>query len=153
MTHDSAPAAADGSWLFELATRLSRLENVVLQDVEPPLTFRQYRMLRRVTEGQVTITAMRQAATLSLAALSESVDGVVRKGLLERRVDESDRRASLLRLTPAGERALADAQRRLDALAEDLLGALDPDRRAELHESASTISGQVAERLRNSGRE
>ncbi len=145
---EGAPA---GLWLFELAPRLTRLENAVLQEVEPPLTFRQYRILRRVTEGRRTITAIGQHATISLPAISESVDGLVRKGLLERRPDTKDRRAANLVLTEAGLRTLDEADARLDALAEEILGDLSARRRAQLRRELSRVSGRVTALLRGRG--
>lgn len=142
---DGAP---DGLWLFELAPRLTRLENAVLQEVGPALTFRQYRILRRVREGQTTMTAIGQHATISLPAISESVEGLVRKGLLERRTDPTDRRAANLMLTDAGLRTLHQADARLDALSEEILGDLPPQRRERLRREVSRVSGRVTALLR-----
>lgn len=138
----------DNLWLFELAPRLTRLENAVLQAVEPGLTFRQYRILRRVAEGEATITAIGNSATITLPAISESVDGLVRKGLLERHTDARDRRASNLVLTTEGHRALADAQARLDDLAESILANMGSDRREQLRRDVSRVRDRVTAMLR-----
>lgn len=143
------PQAPDGLWLFELAPRLTRLENAVLQDVEPGLTFRQYRILRRVVEGETTITAIGKHATITLPAISESVDGLVRKGLLERHTDARDRRAANLVLTDAGHRALADGQQRLDVLAESILEGMPARRRQQLRRDVSRVRDRVTTLLRD----
>jgi DNA-binding MarR family transcriptional regulator len=143
------PQAPDGLWLFELAPRLTRLENAVLQDVEPGLTFRQYRILLRVVEGETTITAIGKHATITLPAISESVDGLVRKGLLERHTDTRDRRAANLVLTEAGRRALDDAQRRLDVLAESILEGMPARRRQQLRRDVSQLRDRVTALLRD----
>ena len=134
--------------LFDIAPRLTRLENQTLQQVGPGLTFRQYRILCRVDEGNRTVTAIGRLATLSLPAISESTEGLVRKGLLEREVDTSDRRSSQLSLTPAGRRAMAEADVVLNELAEELLADLDEDELAALERSISSVTGRVTARLR-----
>lgn len=139
---------SDDLWLFELAPRLTRLENAVLREVGPGLTFRQYRILRRVVDGEVTITAIGQHATITLPAISESVDGLVRKGLLERHTAEHDRRAANLVLTPSGVRALDEAQARLDVLAESILEGISPRRREQLRRDVSRVRDQVTALLR-----
>lgn len=143
------PQAPDGLWLFELAPRLTRLENAVLQDVEPGLTFRQYRILLRVVEGETTITAIGKHATITLPAISESVDGLVRKGLLERHTDVRDRRAANLVLTEAGHRALDDARQRLDVLAESILEGMPTRRRQQLRRDVSRLRDRVTALLRD----
>lgn len=143
------PQVSDGLWLFELAPRLTRLENAILQDVEPGLTFRQYRILRRVVEGETTITAIGKQATITLPAISESVDGLVRKGLLERHTDVRDRRAANLVLTDAGHRALDDAQQRLDVLAESILEGMSARRRQQLRRDVSRVRDRVTALLRD----
>lgn len=145
---DEEPTS-DGLWLFELAPRLTRLENAVLQDVEPSLTFRQYRILRRVLEGETTITAIGRHATITVPAISESVNGLVRKGLLERHTDVRDRRATNLVLTDAGHHALEDAQQRLDVLAEQILEGMPSRRRNQLRRDVSRVRDRVTALLRD----
>lgn len=150
--HQAVPPSAngpDGLWLFELAPRLTRLENAVLKEVDPPLTFRQYRVLRRIVEGHTTVTAIGRLATITLPAVSESIDGLVRRGLLARQVDESDRRSSVLTLTAQGERSLADADARLDELAVRILSELELDDRDGLARGVSLVSARVTELLRD----
>ncbi len=135
-------------WLFDIAPRLTRLENQTLQGVGPGLTFRQYRILCRVAEGNRTISEIGRLATLSLPAISESAEGLVRKGLLEREIDVDDRRSAPLSLTPAGKRAIAAADVLLDALADDLLSDSDDEGIEALRQALSTVSDRVTHRLR-----
>ena len=137
-----------GLALFELAPRLTRLENAVLRDVDPPLTFRQYRILRRVAEGRTTLTALGKLATISLPAVSESVEGLVRKGLLHRTADLHDRRAVQLELTPEGEKALARAQELLEEAARDLLaGLMVADQRLAFEDDLRELADRVTRAL------
>jgi DNA-binding MarR family transcriptional regulator len=136
-----------GLALLELAPRLTRLENSVLGDVDPPLTFRQYRLLERISQGHTTITALGRLATITLPAVSESVEVLVRKGLLSRGPSERDRRESHLAVTDVGARALADARTALDALAATVLTGVNPRRRATLARDARAVNVRVTEEL------
>jgi DNA-binding MarR family transcriptional regulator len=138
---------AAGLALFELAPRLTRLENAVLRDVTPPLTFRQYRILQRVAQGRTTLTALGRLATISLPAVSESVEGLVRKGLLRRRVDADDRRAVNLQLTKSGQRALDTAERLLVEAAQRLLDGVPVRRRVALEADVRRITERVTRAL------
>ena len=65
------------------------------------------------------------SVTRMVAALEEA-------GLLTRRASESDRRAVLVELTPAGVKALAGIRKRRDAWLAARLATLDPDERDRL---------------------
>ena len=136
-----------GYALFELAPRLTRLENAVLSEVTPPLTFRQYRILQRVAEGRTTVTALGRLATITLPAVSESVDVLVRKGLLERRTSAQDRRASDLLLTEDGVAALRTADRLLTETAGSVLAGVPVERRAALAADLRHVTEQVTRAL------
>ncbi|MQA87475.1 MAG: winged helix DNA-binding protein [Streptosporangiales bacterium] len=133
--------------LFELAPRLTRLENAVLGDMEPPLTWRQYRMLVRVSHGYTSLTALGKTATISLAAVSECVDRLVERGLLRREKDPADRRATLLTVTDRGRRALREAEGLLGELSGDVLGELGPQDRARLAAVLRSVEDRVRSRL------
>jgi MarR family transcriptional regulator, organic hydroperoxide resistance regulator len=111
-------------WLFELAPRLVRLQDMSLRTMKPSITFVQFRLLQRVAEGRQTLTAISQKSTLSLPTLSERIEGAVKKKLLRRKSDPLDRRASILALTLLGEASIIEAKSRLDRLDEWMLGAL-----------------------------
>lgn len=135
-------------WLFDIAPRLTRLENQALQTVGPGLTFRQYRILCRVEEGSRTISEIGRLATLSLPAISESAEGLVRKGLLAREINTADRRSAPLALTAAGRRAMKEADLVLDSLAQELLDDLNESEVTSFQQNVSTVSVRVIERLR-----
>jgi DNA-binding MarR family transcriptional regulator len=54
-------------------------------------------------------------------------------GYLERRRDPKDRRRHIVEITPAGLRALEDAEAKLEALEDEVLVNLDAADRAQLH--------------------
>jgi DNA-binding MarR family transcriptional regulator len=61
----------------------------------------------------IRLTTLAARSQLSLAACSELVDDLQRKGYLERRPDPSDRRAKLIHPTGRGRQALAAAGERV----------------------------------------
>jgi DNA-binding MarR family transcriptional regulator len=61
------------------------------------------------------------------------LDELEDRGLVERRRDPSDRRRHIVRLTPAGKRALAKLRELARSLEDDFLASLDEEERAQLH--------------------
>lgn len=129
------PESGDvGRTLLDLAPRILRLESNRLAMLDVPLTHRQYRILQRVHQGVSTPTAISRAANVSLAAISESVDALCRRGLAQRSHDTTDRRSSRLSLTAEGTEALAAAERELQSLADLLMDGIDGAAHPLLHE-------------------
>jgi DNA-binding MarR family transcriptional regulator len=79
-----------------------------------------------------SVKELSESLGCSLANSSRGVDALVRRGLLERREDEDDRRVKRLTITPAGREAIA----RIDAL-----------RLRGLAHYASTLTADQRERL------
>jgi DNA-binding MarR family transcriptional regulator len=151
---EAVDACDVGRMLLDLAPRILRLESNRLARLEEPLTHRQYRILQRVHQGVTSPTAISKAANVSLAAISESVDALCRRGLATRESDESDRRASRLGLTDAGVAALAAAEEELTDVACLLVEGIDPEHFEELQGSLllswRNLSGP--DRMRRQGR-
>ncbi|MFC4565707.1 MarR family winged helix-turn-helix transcriptional regulator [Nocardiopsis mangrovi] len=87
----------------------------------------QAQLLCQLVEGPVGMTELSRTMNLEKSSLSGLVDRVVRRGLVERTRDSSDRRACRITLTDTGAR-LGDAAHgevvaRLDALAAGLPAA------------------------------
>src|SRR5206468_10983644 len=61
------------------------------------------------------------------------LDELEDRGLVERRRDPTDRRRHIVRLTPAGKRALAKLRALALRLEDDFLASLDEAERAQLH--------------------
>jgi DNA-binding MarR family transcriptional regulator len=64
--------------------------------------------------GPLRASQLATALRLDMSVVSRHVSELVNAGYVERHVDESDRRAALLSLTPAGQAALDSALDRLD---------------------------------------
>lgn len=118
--------------LSTMAVRFVRVQAKVLGDLSESLTYRQYITLARIGEGHRSIVALARLARLTLPTVSQSVDGLVKRGLVARSQDEHDRRLTVLSLTPAGAQAVTAARSRLRKLVSGLLDRLDDDGRHAL---------------------
>lgn len=82
-------------------------------------------VLAQLSFAGARITNLARVANVSPQAMSELVDELEKRGLVERRADPSDRRAKLIVLTPAGSAATAAAGtaiERIEASIDDILG-------------------------------
>src|SRR6187399_1969448 len=94
-----------GEMLLSFSGRIHRLQTEILSGLQVPLTIRQYRILRRVDAGHTSLMALCRLAHRNPPTMSESVNKLVRQGLLTRETERSDRRTMVLGLTPAGHAA------------------------------------------------
>jgi MarR family transcriptional regulator, organic hydroperoxide resistance regulator len=132
---------------FAAAQRVTRLQEQTLAALEQPLTGRQYRVLARVNEGHTSPTALATLARRSMPSISESIEGLVRRGLLERTASTTDRRAVVLALTEQGHLALKDADKHVDALGDQLLAAIPKDHHTSLADDLEAIFNAAEHRL------
>jgi DNA-binding MarR family transcriptional regulator len=70
------------------------------------ITVEQFHILRHIRRGQATVSELAQVKQISRPAISQSVEALVGKGLIERRPDTRDRRNVQLRLTGQGDALL-----------------------------------------------
>jgi DNA-binding MarR family transcriptional regulator len=86
-----------------------------------------------LSDGSTMSSALASRLAVSPPSVSSVVDGLVNRGLVERRHGEDDRRRVPLQLTEEGREILAQADRHVDARLAGLvanLGAADLARRA-----------------------
>jgi DNA-binding MarR family transcriptional regulator len=134
----------------EIASDLMRLWGCVARGTESAvfelierleLTLTQMKTLQTLAhcEEELSLKALSERLGLSLPATSRTVDGLLRRGLLERHEDERDRRVKRVRITDDGRdtaRRVLDA--RLAGL-EDFAASLSPEQRSALHAVLATI--------------
>ena len=77
-------------------------------------------------------TALMHATMLSSGGITKRLDRLVEAGLVERRPDPADRRATLVRLTPSGRRVIDRALERHVESEERTLAALTRQERRQL---------------------
>lgn len=135
--------------LVSVSARLNRLYGKVLGQLDPPLTFRQHRTLRRVDEGHMSLAALAAFGNLTVPTVSETIDGLVRRGLLSRRANPASRRSLLLDLTPEGRSAKEAGDVALAAAGEQLLRAVPDEHQQILHSSLATIFEAATDYFRN----
>ncbi|WNM38162.1 MarR family transcriptional regulator [Micromonospora halotolerans] len=82
--------------------------------------------------GAVRLSALAEHLRIAPRSATEVVDGLAERGLVERRPDPVDRRATLVALTAEGDRVGEAIRVARAAEAERFFGALDPADRDEL---------------------
>ena len=120
--------------LLDLLPTLHRLIVANMHDAPHTagMNLAQFRVLARLSERDHRAAELAAALEVGRPSLTVTIDGLARRGLVERlRVVSDDRRGVLLRLTPAGRAVLrAMAARAAGALAELLRGSAPAERAA-----------------------
>jgi DNA-binding MarR family transcriptional regulator len=104
----------------------------------------QWATLRRIARGPCTMSELARFKEVSLPTMSRSVEMLVRRGWVERRVDGADRRQTLVQLTANGRRILADCRRRAELLLTEKLEPLSPRQRVEIASSLCMLRDVLA---------
>lgn len=94
-------------------------------------------------DGPQRLGAIATAFRLDPSTITRQVQAVVRLGLAEKSVDESDRRASLLKLTELGASAVSEARSHRREMLDQLLAKWTPDERAEFLNSLQRFNDTV----------
>jgi long-chain acyl-CoA synthetase len=102
-------------------------KHVELALAEVGLSLPQYRVLGVLSEGTAKSSAMAERLVVRPPSVSAMVDGLVGRGLIERRHDDDDRRTVALELTSEGRKVLADADLAVEARLRDLAGCRTDD--------------------------
>ena len=110
------------------AARLARQVEQVLAEVD--LSVAQYRVLAVLAEESVAAGLVARRLAVRPPTLTSVIDGLVGRGLVDRRPDADDRRRQALCLTPAGARALTAGDDAVAGRLRALASRLDA-RRAE----------------------
>jgi long-chain acyl-CoA synthetase len=120
VTVEASPTSAGRA-----VARLARVVEHALAD--DGLSLAQYRLLSLLAEGTVAATALADHLAVTRPSVTALVDGLVQRGMVERRPDPVDRRRVGHALTPAGRQALAAAERSLERHLDDLAARLEPE--------------------------
>ena len=94
------------------------------------LTLPQYRLLLLLDAGPTISSALADRLAVRPPSVTAVVDGLVGRGLVERRQSEVDRRRVSHVLTPGGRRVLAAADEAVDARLQAIAGCLPGERPA-----------------------
>jgi long-chain acyl-CoA synthetase len=128
-TATKAPKARPASPVLgtygRVAAWLAKRVEVALVAVD--LTLPQFRVLGILAEGSSAASGLADRLAVRRPSITAVVDGLVARGLVDRRQEDSDRRRVSLRLTDEGVRVLGEADQAVDAYLESIAGHL-PDK-------------------------
>ncbi|MGH2758800.1 MAG: MarR family winged helix-turn-helix transcriptional regulator [Actinomycetota bacterium] len=117
MSHEASCAGAG-----RVAARLAKQVERALGEVD--LSLAQFRLLANLSEGPSAASALAERLIVSRPSVTALADGLVERGLVERRQAAGDRRSVIHVLTDKGSRVVADADvaidGRLASVAEEL---------------------------------
>jgi DNA-binding MarR family transcriptional regulator len=100
-------------------------------------------LLAREPDDQLSVKALGEHLSLSLAAASRAVEALHQRGYVERAEDASDRRIKRVRLTDAGHGAIGDLHRNSIAAMTEFMATLCKTERQDL----ARALGPLLERL------
>lgn len=92
-----------------------------------------------IYRGPISLTELAKAESVTAPTMTRLVQALVKGGLVEKSVDESDNRAVLLRATPTGRSTLDLARTRRFAALEEILRRLTPADAAQVEHAVSII--------------
>jgi DNA-binding MarR family transcriptional regulator len=96
---------------------------------ETDITPREFCVLYHAKEAERTQIQLAKISYLDKTTMVVTVDELEKAGLAERRPSTTDRRARIIAVTEAGERAIAEGMRVADRVHREALGALPEDQR------------------------
>jgi MarR family transcriptional regulator for hemolysin len=138
-TTPPTPLASDLCWLLGRASQLLNGEFTKALETSG-ISPRQHSVLATALDAEHTQTDLARLVGLDKTTMMVTLDELERDGLAERRPLPSDRRARVVAVTPAGRRAVADAEAILDRVRDQVLGLLPPGQRAGFLQSLGCLA-------------
>jgi DNA-binding MarR family transcriptional regulator len=137
-TRTTAPAAV-------LITRLARVIYRYVDEERLGMTMKQYGMLNYLRDFDgITQGKLGEAVGLDANTVVLLLNGLEERGFAVRERDPDDRRRHLVRITPAGVKALVRGDSAVEAVTDDVFAALDADERAQLGALLAKTMGEGA---------
>ena len=117
-----------------LAGVFPRLSKAMRRQVRPAagLSMPQFVTLRALSHGPKSASVLAQIFGVSRPTITRMVDGLVKKGLVERHHDPGDRRLAIISLTTAGRALQASSEEAAERFLCGLLEPLPADRLVRL---------------------
>jgi DNA-binding MarR family transcriptional regulator len=144
------PASAPARTVLDLSYLLTHTSHVLATQMsaamaEIGLTPRGYCVLFHALEAQRTQIELAEIADLDKTTMVVTLDDLEKGGLAERQPSSADRRARIIAVTPAGQRAVAEGTKIADRVHRDVLEAL-PVAQREVFTGALTqlVEGYLA---------
>ena len=109
------------------------------------LTVAQFSTLRMLDEGDLAVGELARTLRVAMPTVTQSVDSLAGKGLVERYSDEKDRRQVKLRITPEGQTLLGGCRRAVEAYVAQILSSWPERQREELAAALEEVVVLVGE--------
>jgi long-chain acyl-CoA synthetase len=132
----SSPPAGFQVGVGRTVARLGRQVEIALAKID--LTTAQYRTLTQLDDGEEASSSLAAKLAVSRPSVTAVVEGLVERGLVDRRHSDQDRRRVSVNLTESGRQVLAQADQVVSAKLADLLAAVST------RQAAQAVSGITA---------
>jgi DNA-binding MarR family transcriptional regulator len=120
---------------------VARMFEVTLESVG--LTIQKYRVLAYLDQAPATPSELAYRLTVQAPTVTRLVAGLTERGYVSSEVDGSDRRRSVLRVTGAGRRAIAQAGTASQAALDRILAPLPARDRASVDRGLQLLGGAM----------
>ena len=138
--HQPERPEANLGWL--LATASHALASELTSALEAvSVTPRSHCVLTSAMRGEYSQTALAHAIGLDKTTMVVTIDALERAGLVERRMSGHDRRARVIAVTEAGRQKVAEGERIVAQVQEDVLGSLPPEQAEVLMAALQSLVG------------
>ena len=97
-------------------------------------------VLSMAMQGEYTQSALGEAIGIDKTTMVVTVDALERAGLVERRTSSADRRARVIAVTGAGAAKVAEGERIVEQIQQDVLAGLSPDSRSAFMEALRQLA-------------
>ena len=126
----------------KILRRFERVTNTQLKDCCASVTLSQCLVLMEVDEDErLTVGQLASRLRLDNSTLSRTIDGLVRKGMLDRTRDPQDRRVVWIRLSPAGAAVCTAIHEQNDALYRAVFKKIPAKKRTAVIHNFETLVG------------
>ena len=135
--------SSDLAWLLSQAHYT--LANEVTAAIEPlGITMREFQVLKTAVQGSYTQKELADLVGLDKTTMVATIDDLEEAGLAVRRPSDTDRRARVISVTPAGKRKVAQGRGVVERVQHDILEALPAAQREGFLDGLGRL---VSERL------
>jgi MarR family transcriptional regulator for hemolysin len=144
----AAPAATENDLMVLLSQTAHALSGELTAALsELGISPRAHCVLSKAMAGGQTQSRLAELSALDKTTMVVTVDELERAGLAERRTSSTDRRARIIEVTEAGERLVAEGERIVARVYDDVLSTLPPDQREALVDAlARLVEGRLSRR-------
>ncbi len=120
---------------------------VRLAGASAQLNMAQFSTLHLLSQRDLSVSELARTLRVAMPTVTQSVDTLTSKGLVERYADERDRRQVWLRITPQGRRLLLECRRSAEGYLARLLASWPQERPEKLAKALESLARSVEEGL------